>query len=293
MTCKSIRSKGIALPLVLIIVALVIGSGITGAFLATRNSSDQNASALNSLERRLNQLTNKQTNDSGTDENVDDSASLNSTDLKDWERLGVDSTWDMYKMNYLGFSVRVPRQMYIPNAGCSYEESNGKHSYRPKGGYAEVRLFNTKDTALFVNNDFSQLGDETEDSEGYHYYGKCTKLVVGLDNIHLSGTHYWEFVTSEIGSDKELTQFVRDYYGPGCDVTKKASAVQPGTYDVWIESGGMEDSSCPINFMYTIKYSPTKKLAVIWNRGQSCTFVANADWLCNDDEVNSSFRFLE
>ncbi len=221
------------------------------------------------------------------------SASLNSTDLKNWEKVSVDNTWNLYKMTYLGFSIKIPKEMYFPGALCTYSTKNGDHSYRPQGGIVPVTLLNKPGNAVFVNATYSALAGESVD-DGRHYYSKCNKTVVDFDNLNDDpiGTAYWDIKVKQIENDADLLAFARDNFGSSCTVKKTAAG--DGIYDVSIVSDGKDlgESGCPINYMYAFKYSPEKKLAVTWALGQACTFVESDQFDCNDDSALKSFKFL-
>ena len=295
---KLLNQKGISIPFVLLIVALT-AFGSAGLYLASKNNfitkNDTKKELVKKDKGPQGNIPSKP-DDSDEDEKDEptdalDSASLNSTDMKDWEKAGIDSSWDLYKMTYLGFSVNIPSNMWILNAECSYNSAEGDHSYRPKGGLVPVQLINTEKSVFFANNTYTELSGETVEG-GTHYYSKCKENIVDLSNIAEFGSHYWHFITETVKNDAELLAFARQNYGPTCGIAKTASPDQAGTFDVQIQSGGMEDEGCPVNFIYKFKYYPEKDIAVKWDLGQACTFWSHEDGICYDGAINGTFKFL-
>lgn len=110
----------------------------------------------------------------------------------------------------------------------------------------------------------------------------------------------WSVVIKNIYDDTELDKFIKENYGQGCLIDKKVPAKQNGVYEIeikgedWDKGADLGTTTCPINSVVRVLYSPPKNKLMSVNLGQECTFGTdyNSDFYkCYDEEMINSFEF--
>lgn len=200
------------------------------------------------------------------------------------EKLPLDQRNLTYKNKRFGFSVLYPA--YLLNvANCDYVPY-------PSGGYP-VTIMEDGDSTFITPAFYAYAQYKDRDSTDY----TCTNVTVTLDAIKQEDMpdklwyyYGWHMVGQKnIASDTQLLGFIRKWYGSTCGIQSKHPSSQAGVFDVEISGDTGDDtadtSKCPLNFIYALKYSPSKQEAVTWKIGQDGRF----DDLDND--MIKSFRF--
>ncbi len=190
----------------------------------------------------------------------------------------------LYSNARFGFSVLIPTYLSQSPSQCEY-------SPFPINGYP-VKVVEDGDVTYITP---AMYGDLPYD-EALSSFGPCFNVDVTLETIEkdmLDSTFYyhgWKMVGQKnIANDADLLSFIRQWYGSGCGIQAKTPPAHPGTFDVEIagyeSDSTAQGSSCPLNFLYAVKYSPEKQTAVLWKIGQDGRFEDM------DMEMAASFRF--
>ncbi len=97
-----------------------------------------------------------------------------------------------------------------------------------------------------------------------------------LRGTDASWVPHWTMDVTPIEDDAALDTWVKNHYGPGCSVEERAPTAQPGVEDVLLASDGlpMDSSRCVLNYIYEIRYQPSKKRVLSWELGQAPQFTA-------------------
>lgn len=107
----------------------------------------------------------------------------------------------------------------------------------------------------------------------------------------------WKINVFSAQNEADLERYIQQHYGSGCLVRKHTESSQAGTYDMEILEDGLspEISTCWVNYMVAIKYSPEHKKFAVWDMGQDWSFIASTDPGIGglDGHIVESFRFLE
>lgn len=205
----------------------------------------------------------------------------------------IDPNTDLYTNNEFSFSIEIPTQMYHSyGAMCDMVGS----SYRPKAGQVPVKVFEDRDSVFITSEYFYQLGSATQVGNVTNY-SECEKVmnsVALLNDNDIYQQQSWELVFATVTTDAEITQFIKDRHGVGCELDEKVVSAQAGVFDVTIAGDGLDisETMCPINYRTVTKYSPDRELIVSWNTGQAHTFFNNPEMTTsNDDDMVASFQF--
>lgn len=213
-------------------------------------------------------------------------------------RTSIDSVWDLYTNNTLGFSIKIPKNFYHASGACQWNDA--EKSYRPKVGLVPSSVFELPDSVYISSKDFYELGGETN-KDGVSYFSQCTKVentLAKLQDKNYFQEQDWKIIRGNILSEEGLVGFIKDNYGQTCKVGAKKPTSQPDVFDVSIDMGGAgpgapEANGCFINYAYAIKYSPSRKKAFTWVLGQATQFAKSATWDSYDTEMADSFKFTD
>lgn len=112
------------------------------------------------------------------------------------------------------------------------------------------------------------------------------RLPTTIDTLrgpNASWVPHWTMDVTPIDGDAALDEWVKNHYGPGCSVDERPPAGQPGVDDVLLATDGlpMDESRCVLNYVYEIRYQPSKKRVLSWELGQGPRFGAGG----NTDET--------
>ncbi len=208
------------------------------------------------------------------------------------ETVGVNGTYSRYINHRLGYSIYLPYRTYIGSADCRFDKAD--NSYRPVQGSVGVRYFETGDTVYFAPEYVAHLSGESRQPDNTSDFSQCNKITTTIPRLQDSSNFElskWEIITQSVGSDAELTSFIKNRYGQGCSVGERKPIGQSDTFDVSVAGFSMT-GGCPVNYATVIRYSPSRQKVVSWNLGQSVSFTAGPDGSNPlDQEMVNSFRF--
>jgi hypothetical protein len=214
-----------------------------------------------------------------------------------WINQDNPANWPTYNNEKLGFSIKYPGTAYFGNgAPCRYIAGED-NSYRPVGSSIPTKIFEDGENVYITNEYFYRLSGE-KILGGIHKYSACGKEQNSLTELQKASSIYsqgWEIKTKKVYADVDLEKFIKDNYGPSCKLGSKTPAIQNGVFSVKIEGDGLDldETKCPVNYVYRILYFPAGNLVAAWNLGQACSFTPSESYSkCLDGEISASFKFL-
>lgn len=218
------------------------------------------------------------------------------------------SDWKTYENKEYGFSIKVPKEIVSNYGSCKWNEEKQQyregndHSYRPVNALVPTKIFEDNNIVYISTEYYHELTGKTEEIDGishYYYFSGCEKVDNSLSLLEDNQNHYeqdWKFIVTTVQGDTDIENAIKDRYGVGCSIGQKIeSNLQEGVYDVVIQGDGkdLQESECPVNYMYKIKYYPRKNLLVSWDLGQAPTFWQTLNPPKDyDQEMVDSFIFL-
>jgi len=213
--------------------------------------------------------------------------------VKKSEIVSVDDVWNKYINRELGFSIKIPKEVYDLNASCVWREE--EDSYRPGGGTVPLKVFEEGSYVYLLYEYYYDLTGDTE-RNGRYYYSGCDKVentprVFRDPDSHRRG---WKLIVENVGSESELNTFIRRNVSPGCYLEEMKPALQEGVYDVTAKGDPVEGSvfsTCGTSYVYALKYYPEGRRAAFWILGQGPMFLGKDAVVQYDREMEDSFRF--
>ena len=232
-----------------------------------------------------------------TNQNANTNQSVNVNTNQDVEATGstttpIDSTWNLYTNNDLGFSINIPVEAYFYYASCGWRDD----SYRPGSGMVPVSTFATDDS-VYINQEYLyELGGATEVG-GITNYSECNRVENSVSRLS-SEIRTWNIKTATVDDEDALGNYITANFGEGgCSLGEQiAWEYQDGVYEVRIETDGLDpgESLCFINYAVNIFYYPAGSRVITWDLGQDISFPAESSYgTFYDQEMENSFRFLE
>jgi hypothetical protein len=210
-----------------------------------------------------------------------------------------DNTWDLYTNYLLGFSMLIPKIIYHYNGACDWKEA--EKSYRPKMGQVPVKIFEEGDHAYISTEYFYELTGERIENDT-HYYSGCEKVansLAKLEDKDYFQQQKWKIVSAKIETDQELLKLIQENFGPGCKIGERKPTAQTDVFDMVIDNTsptgevGIDNQSCPINYIYYLKYSPSRARVITWVFGQAANFFKDAQHAPYDEEMAASFKMTD
>ena len=215
------------------------------------------------------------------------------------EILPLDEVWSKYLNHRLGFSLKIPKQMFRADAGCQQHGSGDVIYFTPEQGLLPVvvlegtdRVIITTKTDIILSSSSAAteknpnpLNDQCEIIENSFQYA-----------FDLDYTSYnWEIVLREIGSEADLESLVDAYYGE-CFSVGDFTPVEGKDYmrgKILGDGKPVEESKCLVRWGYQLLYSSELKIAATWHTGQSIhfsdSFMTETSY---DGEMIASFEFI-
>lgn len=210
----------------------------------------------------------------------------------------LTTEWIKYENKVLGFSVSIPKKV------SSIDRCNGKEIT------ISLKVFedNVNKVVYFVPEYYYDNIDNPKTGES-----DCIKKIYSLQLIkdEISGKGLdGKYISSsdnpflgagirveKVKNDTELSKFIKDNYGLGCFVgLKNIWNQQAGVYKVGItaengENAGI-DTSCLVNYVARVLYSPEKQKIMSIKFGQDARFYLNStNYFYYDEDIVNSFRF--
>lgn len=193
----------------------------------------------------------------------------------------LDDKWNLYTNEQLGFSIKIPKQIYM---GITPES---------KGNCPEKEAVN-----VFED------GNSIDISGEYAYSAKLEKCVK-TDSIKSNyASSYdaegydpdrWPIIVNKAENEQDILGFIKEISGGSCTKFTQTNDVQPGVSRIIINTDG---KNCIMNFSYFIWYGYGK--LVYLSTGQAERFLLSpfndepfAKNNFADEEMTRSFRIIE
>ncbi len=183
----------------------------------------------------------------------------------------INDKWNKYTNYNLGFTLNIPKKNAIYNRG-----GNIVHNVKIMESGNVVYLIDGSEYQMKRINEIKNKTSDLEKISGEPF----AFLIKKLDN------HY------------DLNSFVRDLYLKSCSVKRLEKTEQENVFQVRINLGKNSQDDCFMTFYPMVLYYKTKNLVAAFSGGQDYVFVDSdaVKWneeTSNDDEILSSFRFIE
>ncbi|RJQ33607.1 hypothetical protein C4566_03370 [Candidatus Parcubacteria bacterium] len=188
--------------------------------------------------------------------------------------------WLTYKNEDLGFEIKYPKEVLDWDSECKIND--GEYY----SGYGKVPLkFFVEDNNVYIDNEYFYKG----------LNNGCEKIYNSVDA--LKDQDLWKIVIKDnIFTDDDLLNFIKEFHGDKCELGDKIGSFQEGVYDVKAKNDGksLDETNCPLNGWYVIKYYPIKGKVAAWHIGQEPNFWGDEYGdVTYDQQMVDSFRFLE
>jgi hypothetical protein len=215
------------------------------------------------------------------------------------EILPLDEDWSMYLNRRLGFSLKIPNQMFRADAGCQQHGSGEPIYFTPEPGLLPVVVLEGPDRVIITSKTDLILSSSSAATEKNPnpLHDQCEIIENSFQYaFDLDYTSYnWEIVFRQIEAEAELESLVDAYYGD-CFSAGEFTPVQGKDYlrgKINGDGQPVEESHCLVRWGYQLLYSPELKVAATWHTGQSIHF---SDSLMTetsyDEEMIASFEFI-
>lgn len=215
----------------------------------------------------------------------------------------IDQIWNLYTNSTLGYSIKIPKTSMAYAGKCAYIEKND-HSFRVFDDLVPVVVLEASNGVYISNEYFFEPSGVTKEN-GTSYFSACDKTLISstllderriqVGSIRKPTPSNWLIQTKTVNNEDELLSFVKEKYGQGCKLGPQ-KLNENGVIDVEIATDlklkTLENSTCPINYKYALKYSSEKKLAATWGIGQEIIFSGPNHKPAYDQIMIDSFKFL-
>jgi hypothetical protein len=206
----------------------------------------------------------------------------------------INSEWNLYTNPSLGFSIRIPKKGMNINGECSIGKDANSGYFESKEAMVPITTYEKKDSVYIAYANKAVLGNETEISGKYYYFG-CE---MQPNSLALLGkeAHSWQINVKEVYNDEELLTFIKEKYGNGCGLGNKEQIEDSTTYRVTIEGDekDLATTECPLNYVYKLYFSPKLHKAATYSLGQASSFYKSLDdGSSYDKEMDESFQFIQ
>lgn len=203
------------------------------------------------------------------------------------------SSWTKYSNDGLGFSIKIPVEVYGTTEGGCF----GGSSFR-----VPLKTLQDGDSVYIVPEYYYEIGDrgyckKVEYSDDFiKKEAARTSQITGLPLTKLS--FGWKITVKDI-SVEDIAKYVKDTFGSSC-VVNQLLLGDDGNYRVnikgtdWSVENG--DGNCFFDFASRIIYSPLRNKIMSVVLGQECTFYSanpndTPNYQCYDDAMVNSFIF--
>jgi len=215
------------------------------------------------------------------------------------ELVEIDPDWFQYTSYRLGFTIQVPRLMYRHDAGCYWNETDSDSSFRPQAGLMPVVVVEEEDRVTITSKYLVNLTEPTQIPSGAGYrteFGGCEWLetspeVLAQDTMT---SFKWVIFVRHIEDHDDLDKLVDAAFGECYSAGEMEPRADGAVNRVRVLGDGLdvEESQCPVNFIYTVLYSEEYGTAAARYQGQSIHFPANRMGdPAYDEHMRDSFQF--
>jgi len=184
--------------------------------------------------------------------------------------IDIDSTWNKYSHPFLGFSIKVPKEVSTTKCKDNLEEIN------------IPMIVLEDDDAAYITKAYS------------YNWMDCSESKHTLSDLQDSKRHAWKISPQTVNNDTEIDAYIKKHYGSGCSIKEKVASSQAGVFDIKLQNTGPGfplEESCFINYRTVIKYSPDLNLIAHWSMGQDANWYKDNFTIIFDQEMADSFRF--
>ncbi|PIR06068.1 MAG: hypothetical protein COV55_05055 [Candidatus Komeilibacteria bacterium CG11_big_fil_rev_8_21_14_0_20_36_20] len=199
--------------------------------------------------------------------------------------------WRIYRNEKLGFEINYPIR-YLDTIGCN----EGGDLYDLEYGLAPTKAFEG-DNFVYIDNEYFFQTDGGQMINNGYRYKICNKINNSL--AMLKNEPSWKIIIrDDIYNEKDLDNFIKEYYHQNCSLGYMEPGIQEGVFDVYITGKNgigldIESGSCPINYMTIFRYLPSQHKIATWNIGQEYKFWDNIEnEITFDQAMVKSFKFL-
>lgn len=198
----------------------------------------------------------------------------------------LDNKWNLYTNEQLGFSIKIPKQIYmgiVPEYKGNCPDKEG------------VNVFEDE-KFVYISEEYS-YSSKQEQCKRTNLESAEARNKAGTDSSgYMAGG--WFINTDNAKNDQELLRFIKENLGDDCIIgAKKADQYQPEAFDITI--GNKPQGECIMNFSYKFLYSPKAGKLVEVSMGQDRGFLlspytdeAFADTKSADEDMINSLRLL-
>ncbi len=205
------------------------------------------------------------------------------SDWQAWYKISEYKDWQIYRSEDLGFEIKYPASYWNLGASCTLKDGR----YQLSSGLVPSKIFEDKDR-LYIAPEYSYKITDTS----------CEKYEYNINNLEEFGL--WAIVIKDrIYDDNDLNIFLGDFYkgfGSACKLGSREESLQKGVYNIYTDWDGKDlfDSSCYINALSFVKYSPKQAKVAAWLIGQEYVFgLDDSGRFYFDQAMADSFRFLD
>ncbi|MFC1662839.1 hypothetical protein ACFL04_01570 [Patescibacteria group bacterium] len=201
-----------------------------------------------------------------------------------------------------GFSIRLPQYFYVYAGSCG---DDGHGNFSLSEGMVSSLYLDDANTFYITRDHYFELTEGTELPDGSMTFAGCQRINVDLADVTKESYFWdgWKLDFADVSNDEELDSFIKSKWGEGCSLgSQTAWDHQAGVFDVTIEGDelDLDETKCPVNYVYQLLYHPGLGKAVGWNLGQEpyfwavdpADFASEAGFYSYDESMVNSFRFL-
>ncbi|PCI25686.1 hypothetical protein COB57_00515 [Candidatus Peregrinibacteria bacterium] len=183
----------------------------------------------------------------------------------------IDTQWNLYSHQRLGFSIKIPKITTVTKCGEERVATN-------------IPLIVLEDPfAAYITKEYS------------YDWNTCKKMMNTLADVQSKKAGSWRISPQKIGDTDALLDFVKKENQPGCYIETSIESAQVGTFDIRLNATPRETPLAQACFagghIYHIKYSSSLEKVMSLNLGQDFSYRINDD--ISDEIMMKSFQFLK
>jgi hypothetical protein len=210
----------------------------------------------------------------------------------------LNGFWNQYISEDRLFSFNFPRDISSPYGGCNWVDNGYEKSYRNFPDRIPLKVIDDPETgSAYLTTAYYYALENGVEIEEKTSYSSCSKVDITLEMLKdrkFKQKHFWEWHSSTVSNDDELTVAIKDKYGSRCDIGPKISTGLE-TYDITVlgDGKGYWLSECFVGPKVAVKYSEALNFMVAVDVGKEHMFTREPTYSTSyDTEILDSFRFL-